>query len=227
MNKQILPLGVCVLPVPPDNASRTVSYPHYIHEILGHAGLCYESVEFDRLESCLPDLQLLVTVGEGSFSDSTKERIQSWIENGGQWLSIAGVCGLPEWFGVELDPPDYQAGNYGSSTLGEGYFSPRDTSHPILRHVEIPLHFFNGLPVRCKAGVPLADVLDAHQRKDGARVGLIEKRHGKGSCLLIAPDIAGTIVRIQQGVGITRDGLSAPDGSAPIADNVLKNGRRK
>ncbi len=223
MNSLMLPIGVCVLPPPPENASRTVSYPHYIHEILGHAGLCYESVDFERLEGCLSDLQLLVTVGEGVFSDSLRAQIHSWVHTGGMWLSIGGVCGVPEMFGVEIQPPDYQAGKYGSSTLGEGYLDPREIVHPILRQIEIPLHFFNGLPVRCKGGTRLADVLDAHQRETPERAGVTENRYGQGTCILIAPDITGSIVRIQQGVGITRDGLSAPDGSSPIADNVLKS----
>jgi len=223
MNTQVLPIGVCVLPAPPENASRTVSYPHYIHELLGHAGLCYESVDFDRLEGCLLNLQLLVTVGEGIFADSLKDRIHTWVYAGGMWLSIGGVCGVPELFGAEVQPPDYQAGKYGSSTLGEGYLDPREIVHPILRQIEIPLHFFNGLPVRCKGGTRLAGVLDAHQRETPERAGVIENRHGQGTCILIAPDITGSIVRIQQGVGITRDGLSAPDGSSPIADNVLKS----
>src|SRR5262249_11472801 len=46
---------------------------------------------------------------------------------------------------------------------------------------------------------------------------------GDGYCLLIAPDVTGTIVRIQQGIAIACDGISAPDGTAPVGDEVLKS----
>ena len=223
MNTKTLPIGVCVLPTPPDNASRTVIYPEYIHEVLRHAGLCYESIELDCLGNQLPDLQLLVTIGEGVLSDSLKADLHSWVQEGGMWLSIAGVCGVPELFGVEVQPPDYQAGPYGVSAMGEGYLNPQDQEHSILRQIKIPLHFFNGLPVLCKEGKQLAEVLDSHQQRKSERAGIVEKQQGKGHCVLIAPDITGTIVRIQQGIGITRDGLSAPDGSSPICDQVLKS----
>jgi hypothetical protein len=36
-------------------------------------------------------------------------------------------------------------------------------------------------------------------------------------------DVTGTVVRIQQGTAVTRDGLPSPDGTAPDADGVLKS----
>src|SRR5205814_8812796 len=62
-----------------------------------------------------------------------------------------------------------------------------------------------------------------HQRET-QRAALVMNQVGQGRCLLIAPDITGTVTRIQQGIAVTRDGVSAPDGSAPIADDVLKSG---
>jgi hypothetical protein len=50
---------------------------------------------------------------------------------------------------------------------------------------------------------------------------MTEMPHGKGRCILIAPDITGSVIRIQQGTVITRDHVPAPDGSAPITDGVL------
>ena len=46
---------------------------------------------------------------------------------------------------------------------------------------------------------------------------------GKGRCLLIAPDVTGTVVRIQQGTAVTRDGVPAADGTASLCDGVLKS----
>ena len=47
------PLGVCVLPEAAHNAPRTSRFGAYIHEILGHAGLCYETLKEDHICAAL------------------------------------------------------------------------------------------------------------------------------------------------------------------------------
>jgi len=216
-------VGVCVFDAPPPNAPRGNSYAHYIAELLSHAGLAHRFIKPAELESVLPEFHLLVTVGEAELSDDAKTRLQSWCEAGGAWLSIAGTCGLPELFGVENAPPAYSFAQPGPahSTMGEGYLHAANEAHPILGHLEIPLHFFNGFAVRKTDGETLATASNAHQHPS-SHCGMMEKKIGDGHCLLIAPDVIGAIVRIQQGVAITRDGSPAPDGSAAVSDGVLK-----
>ncbi|MCD6290736.1 MAG: hypothetical protein J7M34_09570, partial [Anaerolineae bacterium] len=218
-----IPIGVCVCPDPPLNAARTVGYPHYIHEILTHAGMYYVDVPADDLEATLPRLSLLVTVGEWDPSDEMKRRLWGWITNGGAWLSIGGVWGMTDLLGVEPDPPSYQSWGGGMSTLGEGYLDVRHPGHPALAHVSIPLHYFNGVPVHPTEATVLAGVMDAHQRPT-ERGAVLERSVGAGRCMLIAPDVTGTVVRIQQGIAVTRDGVPSPDGTAPSSDGVLKSG---
>ena len=219
----LAPLAVCVLPPPRPNAARTVSYPAYIHEIFQHAGLCYSQCAIEELAAALPQIEILVTVGEGSLPDDLQTQLAAWVAAGGQWIAIGGVCGLEHLFGVAAEAASYRGfGGGGSNTLGEGYLQISAPSR-LTDHVAMPLHFFNGLPVHATDATVLATVLDAHQRPT-QRVALTTKNTGQGCCLLIAPDIPGTVVRIQQGVGVTRDGVSADDGSAPVGDNVLKTG---
>ena len=217
------PVGVCALPPPPRNGARTVAYPEYVHEILGHAGLCYSALGCEDIADALPRLRVLVTVGEAAFDEDLKQRLRNWVANGGAWLSVGGTCGVPELFGVQMEPPAYWSWGGGLGTLGEGYMSANDVRHPITSHVRIPLHYFNGAAVIPDGAAVLADVLDAHQRPT-RRAAVTSMTHGLGLCTLIAPDATGTVVRIRQGVGVTRDGVSAPDGTAPIGDDVLKSG---
>ncbi|HZP84331.1 MAG TPA: hypothetical protein VFB21_22005 [Chthonomonadaceae bacterium] len=84
------------------------------------------------------------------------------------------------------------------------------------------MHFFNGIGVRPAGARRLAQVLDAHQRPT-PRAALLEAQNGRGRCVLIAPDIPGSIVHIQQGTAVTRDGIPSPDGTAPVSDEVLKS----
>lgn len=223
------PFGLCIFPSPRINAARTVSYPRYIHEILGHAGLCYQEVGLDRLGEILPTLRVLLTVGDALLSDELSAQLQSWVEAGGRWIAIAGVAGQHELFGVNVEKPTYVGFGGSIGTLGEGYLRPaienaveNAAENSAFAHLAIPLHFFNGTPVQASTATVLADVLDAHQRET-TRAALTYRQVGKGVCLLIAPDITGTVVRIQQGVGITRDGVPAPDGTAPQIDDVLKS----
>lgn len=215
-------IGVCVWPAPAPNAPRTVAYPEYVHEILQHAGLCYAGVEPDALVARLPSLRMLIAVGECDLEPEASSAVRAWVKAGGAWISIGGVCGLPELFGVEVEPPAMQAFGAARSTLGEGYLRPDHPLHPLLGNVWMPLHFFNGVPVRPAGGQALAGVLDSHQRPTH-RSAIVEAHYGDGHCLLIAPDITGAVVRIQQGVSVTRDGIPASDGTAAASDGVLKS----
>lgn len=111
---------------------------------------------------------------------------------------------------------------YPHSTLGEGYLKPSQT-HPLLDHLVIPLHFYNGVRLRIESETThvLAHVLDAHGRATQTPA-LLENAFGKGHCVLLASDAIGAVVRIQQGLAVVTDGIPAPDGSAPVTDGVLK-----
>jgi len=221
-SKKCFPFSVCVFPEPGLNAARTVSYPTYIHEILKHAGLCYSSIDIDDISDSLDDVKLLLTIGEYELPDETADRLRSWIQDGGAWVSVGGVCGLADIFGVQPELPSYSCKPVKISTLGEGYLNFDNNKHPIIDHLSIPLHFFNGISVIADDAEVIAKALDAHQRVT-SHAGVTERAYGKGRCVLIAPDITGSVVRIQQGVGITRDGISSPDGTAPVCDTVLKS----
>ncbi|MCE5324700.1 hypothetical protein LLG46_15500 [bacterium] len=222
-NKKSFPLSVCIFPEPGPNAARTVSYPNYIHEILKHAGLCYSSIDVDDIAGALDDIKLLLTVGEYTLPDELADRLRNWIKYGGALVSIGGICGLADVFGVQPELPTFSRRAVKFSTLGEGYLDPDDKKHQIIEHLDIPLHFFNGISVIAEDAQVIARVLDAHHRST-SHAGVTERKYGDGRCILIASDITGSVVRIQQGVGVTRDGVSAPDGTASICDNALKSG---
>jgi hypothetical protein len=131
---------------------------------LQHAGLCYDSFPLEELSARLSSLNILLTVGETKLPDDLATQLPTWIENGGVWISIAGLCGQEEVFGVEAEAPAFSSWGGGPGVLGEGYLHPDVRDHPILGHVRLPLHFFNGMPVKPKGANVLASVRDAHDR---------------------------------------------------------------
>lgn len=231
MNRELnSPLGVCVLPEPEPNAPRTVRYSQYIHEILGHAGIPYARIDREQLAERVSGLRVLVTIGEADVPEDARRALEAWVRGGGCWLGIGGVCGMPGMFGVDVLPPSWTLRDLKTGTLGEGYLQPRGDVHRVLEHIEAQpgrspgdgwLHFFNGIPVRAAGAQVLADVLDSHHRPTD-RAALTENEVGSGACVLIAPDLTGAVVRIQQGIGVTRDGVAAPDGTACVDDRTGK-----
>src|SRR6185369_3484812 len=119
--------------------------------------------------------------------------------------------------------PTYPNWSGGANLMGEGYLLPRDNSHPAVAHVERGLHFFGGLAVKAIGAQILASSIDHHCRSEYYNV-MFEHRPEKGRTIMLAVDVTATIVRIQQGIAVTRDGVPAPDGTAPVADRVLKSG---
>src|SRR3954470_5946970 len=119
-----VPLGVCVLKEAAKNAARSVSYPNYVHEILDHAGVFHETIADKELESRLGDLRVLVTVGDEDFSATLKVKLADWVNAGGAWLSIGGVCGMDQLLGVARLSSTFKNWGGGVRSLGEGYLAP-------------------------------------------------------------------------------------------------------
>lgn len=216
------PLGVCVLPEPGSNQARTSSYPSYAGEILGHAGLCYALFGIAELQEALRSLRVLVTVGDAELAQEDVAAIERWVAAGGAWLAVAGTLGAGRLLGVEEEAPAHRGWGSGKCTLGEGYLEAAEQGHSLTASLVGPMHFYSGLAVRAAGGVQIARVLDAHQRGT-ERAAMVEAQHGAGMCLFVAPDLTGSIVRIQQGIAVTCDGVPSPDGTAPICDALLKS----
>ena len=222
-----VPLGVCVFAEAGPNAARTVSYPRYVHEILAHAGVFHAKLSLAELDAKLPGLRVLVTVGESALPEAMKKKLTDWVNAGGAWLSVGGLCGMEDLLGASRVAVSYKNWGGGMRSLGEGFLvaDEQHGKHPMLAHLNRPLHFFGGAAVEAKGAMVLATAQDAHGRpREPSEPALLERTVGKGRVVLIAPDLTGTVVYIQQGRGaITRDGVPAPDGTSPINDSVLKS----
>jgi len=185
---------------------------HYIQEVLAHAGVPYQVIGRSGLSGKGAWPALLVPYDAG-FSSGEKKAIEQYVRAGGMLLLMGGASGLETLMQIKTQPP-----------VAEGYLKAKGSS-PFLSDIKEPLHVFEVRPVKA-AGADAqvhADLLD----KDGKSTGLavvIRTPVGfnGGSAWYMGPDLAATLVKIQQGLPIATDGKEAPDGTAPVKDGILK-----
>src|SRR5687768_1622614 len=118
------PVGVCVLPEPAPNLPRTVAYPDYVEEILAHAGLGYTRAGAGDPGAGVEGRprgrgrrRLLTTGADRRVPGGVAPRLHEWVEAGGGWLSVGGVCSMENTIGARL-APGYRGWGGGTPTLG-------------------------------------------------------------------------------------------------------------
>jgi hypothetical protein len=222
MNLRPGSVKLCLAARPAPNRAATLSYPAYAREILAHAGLPFAEVTRDELRSALSPETILLLVGDAALSPGEGEALATFVAAGGSVVAVGSTSGAPALFGVAEDlPAGVEGWGIGAPTLGEGYVAVAHAAHPILAGLASSLHFFNGIAVHATEGVALATVRDAHGRCT-PRAAVVEHVCGRGRALLLAPDLPGAVVYIQQGRTVDADGIPAPDGSAALSDGLLK-----
>ncbi len=219
------PVAVLVADPPPLNRPRFCEAGAYLFEVLEHAGIPYRRLSL-AAGADMTGVSVLITVGEPEAAVSCIHALRAWLECGGVWISIAGLHGEPDLFGVKPCRSQY-TGIFGTAeqiSLGEGYLEPTPLGRdqPIAQHIDHPLHFFGGLAAEATDAAVLARVRDAHGQPTD-RVGVSQCQRGEGLAVFIGSDLTGSIVRIQQGISVGTDRVSSADGTAPSQDGILKS----
>jgi hypothetical protein len=211
---------------PPKNRTLTLAHAGYIREILGHAGFFFEEVDrsglslFESSDHHSPAVLLLV--GDAALTEAEAQALHEWIEAGGCLIGVGSHSGAPALFGVREDCGENVTGwGVGAATLGQGYGRIEALEHPITHGLQSSLHFFNGVAVEAVEAEALVAALDAHGRPT-QRAAVTERHHGAGRAILIAFDLTGSVVQIQQGRYVDADASPAPDAGGGTTDGMLK-----
>ncbi len=185
------------------NAGRSWFAP-YICEVLAHAGITYDTATRESLPGELEAHGLLMLPYDAPLDADAREAIAAFARRGAV-LAIGGTSGMDALFGVRS-----------TGTLGESYGQVVGAD-PITGGVTSSLHCWGGAAVTATAGTRVLLEQRGGDKEQGRPLLCRAPR-----AVLIAPDLPGTLVHIQQGIPIHQDGPPAPDGSAAIDDGILK-----
>ncbi|MCS7266098.1 MAG: hypothetical protein NZ805_14855 [Armatimonadetes bacterium] len=179
----------------------------YIVELLAHAGIPFQQTNAQKLHPAKTPICLLV--GQKSLNAEERAKLVWFVQQGGSLIAIGSTNGLDDLLGVSS-----------VANLHEGWLRFL-ANHPIGNGLKSSLHVFGGVSVQASGN---AEVIAQVVNSEGEVLGdaIVIQKTGKGLTIFVSADITYSIVHIQQGVVITKDGVPAPDGSAPIDDGILK-----
>lgn len=184
----------------------------YAEELLAQAGVLNWRWAADAGELTADDVAVALVPNGKLLGDADAAPIRRFVEAGGRLLVLGRPGPLADLFEVRPQPP-----------TRDGWLlaGPSDTGR-YAAAMPVPLHVFDivhVLPAGDSLTAPVNFSIGNHAVNwpVSSRV-----RTDRGEALLIAADLVGSIVRIQQGLAVHHDGEPAPDGSAPINDGILK-----
>jgi len=179
----------------------------YAVEILTHAGIPFRAVMPKNLHPERTPICLLA--GQKSLTTEERNRLQWFVRKGGSLIAVGATNGLDDLLGVQF-----------GGELEQGWIH-LTSPHPIGNGLQSSLHVFGGVVVKAKGdSQTIAEVVNSNDEVLGDAI--VIREFGQGQVIFIAPDLMRSIVHIQQGIPVTKDGTPAPDGSAPIDDGILK-----
>lgn len=185
----------------------------YIEELFAQAGLLNWRWMADCNELADPAVGVGVIPNGKLLSGADVAPIRAFIERGGQLLVLGRPGPLDALFHVRPQPP-----------VREGWLVPGETLAGRPRAAwRIPLHVFDLVHLLPSDGSDPPAALRFSVGNHAVTWPVsAEVAIGSGSAMLLAADLLASVVRIQQGLTILRDGEPAPDGTAPINDGMLK-----
>lgn len=177
----------------------------YVGEILAHGGIPHRNLDRDDLLNGLGRCTSLIIAEQTALAGDEIEAIEESVRRGGSVIALGGTSGLDDLLGVSL-----------AGSMEEGYVEFIDSGEQL-----IPLHVFGGEGGTATTATAIARWLDV-QGEHTSHVAVSQRSVEAGEAWFVGPDIARSVVMIQQGRPVFEDGVPAPDGTADLRDSILK-----
>lgn len=169
----------------------------YLEEILDHAGMSWTHLNQDWE-------RIIIVHANEPLGGELKARIGHEVRTGAALICVGGTAGLDDLVGASE-----------SESINEGYIVSPNATHAITARAHDPLHIFGGWKLRTSGGSSLGSFMDGG---DAINVNSV----GRGVAVAFGPDISWSVAHIQTGIPVDADADPAPDGSAPLNDDILK-----
>ncbi|HZC25751.1 MAG TPA: hypothetical protein VE287_01935, partial [Actinopolymorphaceae bacterium] len=177
----------------------------YATEVFDHLRFPYDLADADALDQLDARTGVLVFARPPRLDTAGVAAVRTWTERGGAVLACGGPGDLAGLVAISAGAPVVDGH---VEIVGDAVPAPPD----------VPLRAFGGVELD-GAGKVLATWTD----EDGSGSPAIVRRDvGRGTVVVCGVDVWQSIVRIQQGFRVERDGEPAPDGSCPVDDGILK-----
>ncbi|MHA1372534.1 MAG: hypothetical protein ACTSRA_22775, partial [Promethearchaeota archaeon] len=196
----------------------------YFIDLICHEGLFHNRL-FPRDLLDLDDLpRIVVLVGPMRLPVRAESRLKEHVKDGGGVIIFGLVEPTENLLGVEVRYPvfPFPVGGVKYNLVGEGYLYPEDKYFDgILPDSWFPLHGFGCTPMMVDGATKIAEYRTVHE-SNMEIAGITMFEIGEGIALGFAPDIVGTVRRVQEGRYVDMDGIPPSDGMSPIDDGILK-----
>ncbi len=172
-------------------------------EALEHTGLRVEWLEECTVE-WLKTVDVLLLCGNGTLSDTQRDAVDNWTQDGGALIACGGPWGLHELFGIAQ----------GGSPTAKGMVKPNGKDR-LWPSGAAPARFFGGTlatPEGCEVAATCGELAAATRR-----------RANRGVAFYVAPHVGQTLQLMLMGRSVESDAIGPEDGSAILADGVLRS----
>lgn len=200
----------------------------YLREMLANSGIPFhlcDSASGPQSLFGFPIWIVLIHARSGLDADWIAA-IETHHRSGGSVVLLGPPVGFEELLGIDFDGgyhlnrPEWLGVHH---SLGEGYAEP--AFDPITHGAPRPLHTFGGSAFRARPGSTLlARFRDHSGAPTDFAAGVARPRdNDSGPFVAWGVDLVASVHRIRHGIPVDRDGVPAPDGTAPLDDDILKS----
>jgi hypothetical protein len=181
------------------------AYAPYCREALAHSGLWHQIVDPEQGPD-LDQTDVLALAGDGSLDAARSRAIRDWVEAGGRLVVSGGAWGLGELLGLEVESVRYPANETVRPTPGaERYWPPES----------LGARFFGGVYATSRDAQTLGSTASGF-------ASMTQIQIGQGAAYWFGPHVGQTMALMQLGRGVLADGIGPNDGSARLADGILR-----
>nr|MDO8118626.1 hypothetical protein [Candidatus Sigynarchaeota archaeon] len=196
-----------------------------IVDTLRHEGFLHDVFSLDTFSAIDVVPPVLVIAGPLDLTIEHVRKITEHVARGGAAIAVGALEPLENLLGIMFCYPvfHFPVGGIKHRSAGEGFIRFEERSTFSLSRLDdmFPLHVLGCLPVEADGSKTLVSFKTL--KEPGTTWSAITKKnHGKGTCLHLALDLAGTIRRVQEGMYVDQDGIPPPDGMSPVDDGILK-----